>query len=138
MLTQDITCASVLSTMQVTVTYNPKGKYIFVDGQDKVHNRVTKKTHTICLGAICLYGLKDYSREMLGKKHFGKTGAYKLEGKTDFKKTPTLEEKKLPRPKTKQRIVFNGEKDSFVDIKTGEEVSKVSQLFLEDNKIFVL
>ena len=124
--------------MRVTVTYNPKSKYLFVDGQDKNHKRVTKKTHTICLGTICLYSSTDYSKEVLGKKHFGKTGAYKFSGRAIFKKTPSLEEKKLPRPKTKRRLAFCGEKDSFVDMKTGEAVSKVNQLFLEDNKIFVL
>ena len=62
-----------------------------------------------------------------------------IRGKADLDKTPTLEEKKLRRPKWLRQVSYNPYKSNkFVDVKTGKPVDYAKEVFIDGNKVFIV
>ena len=114
--------------MNVIAKYIPKKKSIqvkgFKEGYARNKKQRLKKSHAFSM-----------TLERVEK------GGW-LKGAVDLSEINSLEEKKTPRPKWKQRVELAVCKERglrLVDIKTKEPVNGYStKVFLEGNKIFVL
>ena len=125
---------------RVEVYYNVKQKCLSVR-QDGI---VVKHTHAIKLYATSGgYGYVEFTVQEAGQKKVVRTkrkGVHAfVKGKVDLDKVPTLEEKKLRRPKWLRRVSYNPYKnEKFVDVKTGKPVDYAKEVFIDGNKVFII
>ena len=125
---------------RVEVYYNIRKKCLSVR-RDGI---VIKHTHAIKLYSTKGgYGYVDFVVQPAGQKKVVRTKRKNVhafvKGKADLDKTPTLEEKKLRRPKWLRQVSYNPYKsDKFVDVKTGKPVDHAKEVFIDGNKIFIV
>ena len=124
---------------RVEVYYNIRKKCLSVR-QDGI---VIKHTHAIKLYSTSGgYGHVDFTVQEAGHKKVLKQKRKNVHafvrGKADLDKVPTLEEKKLRRPKWLRQVSYNPYKsDKFVDVKTGKPVDYAKEVFIDGNKVFI-
>jgi hypothetical protein len=124
---------------RVEVYYNVTAKCLSV----RQGGKVVKHTHAIKIYSTpSSYGHVDFTVQPAGRKKVVRTkrkGVHAfVRGQADLDKTPSLEEKKLRRPKWLRRVSYNPYKsDKFVDVKTGKPVDYAKEVFIDGNKVFI-
>ena len=84
------------------------------------------------------FAVQEAGRKKVLKKKRKNVHAF-VRGMVDLGKTPSLEERKLRKPKTVGRVKYNPYKhENFVDAKTEKEVRLAQEVFIEDKNVFIV
>tara|TARA_R100000808_G_scaffold24448_1_gene56335 strand:- start:1925 stop:2323 length:399 start_codon:yes stop_codon:yes gene_type:complete len=126
---------------EVDVYYNLHRKCLSVKDRDT--GLVVKHTHAIRIKVSKHIGTVRFIVSEKGRKRVLKEGrknvhAY-VRGAVSLGNTPSLEERKLQKPKTLRRVTYNPYKyETFVDAKTGEEVRNAKEVFIDGRNVYVV
>lgn len=106
--------------------------------------KVVKHTHAVRIKSLAKgFGLVRFVVQDGGRKRVLKEKRKNVhalvKGKVDLGRTPSLEERKLQKPKTLRRVTYNPYKHkTFVDAKTGEEVNYAKEVFIDGKNIYIV
>tara|TARA_Y100000004_G_scaffold158276_2_gene184471 strand:- start:2934 stop:3338 length:405 start_codon:yes stop_codon:yes gene_type:complete len=128
--------------IKAEVYYNVHKKCLSI--RDTKTNKVVKHTHAVRVkGGQDFYKRVNFVVQPSGRKRVLKQKKKNVHafvrGMVDLSKTPSLEERKLRKPKTVGRVKYNPYKyETFVDAKTEKEAHYAKEVFIEDRSVFIV
>lgn len=125
----------------VDIYYNLHKKCLSI--KDRETGLVVKHSHAVRVKSkkgfdLVQFIVSEKGRERVLKEKRKNVHAF-VRGVVDLSRTPSLEERKLQKPKTLRKVTYNPYKyKTFVDAKTGEEVNYAKEVFIDGRDVYIV